>query len=478
MTKMELFKFLALLAISFELAIADDLPASRQCSDFKRCGACLAKSSSGCVWYVGPDSTGSCIESDQCDTDAHSDGECFEGKDGDRKYNKFICKGTCQTQTELGCASCLAFDAGGRKKSNISDCAWYVTPGGEPQCIARQRCRQKGFRSGKCIRGKLDQDNTEKCAAEPIDRCEARSSCGRCLASQFCSWYVEGETSKCIHNERCDDSEFENGTCTAGAITFDTEKTCEAIEGGTLSKPIESLPEIRDPGEDEVGFEKCNDFGGLCTDCLNNGCSWVNQSKECVDSCLDAPADVGCAGLRDTYKPLPVTKAPVDLTEPGDRALLQFEDIASQMCYDFKLEDRNLSLCKRVGTGGCRRCVNTKLFTAPNVRYLIPPTCKWFPDTETCYPFSSGLMGEGTDQCDDDIVVGPYEPLPPPGTTWPELVGQSYSAAHDYLTGTYGPQLRVVKILEGSIVTDDYVVTRVRIFVNKDDIVAAVPEIG
>ncbi len=29
MTKMELFRFLALLAVSFELAIADDLPASR-----------------------------------------------------------------------------------------------------------------------------------------------------------------------------------------------------------------------------------------------------------------------------------------------------------------------------------------------------------------------------------------------------------------------------------------------------------------
>ena len=57
----------------------------QSCSDIQNCGKCLNKSKFDCVWHVSDTFEGSCVESHQCDS---LDGECFEGQDGNKKYNK------------------------------------------------------------------------------------------------------------------------------------------------------------------------------------------------------------------------------------------------------------------------------------------------------------------------------------------------------------------------------------------------------
>lgn len=472
----ELLIFLVILAISVSSVAAKG---ARPCSDLKNCRKCLSQSAF-CVWQVGsPFSEGSCIESSQCDS---TDGECLKGTD-DKKENLGICGDSCETRTESGCEKCLAFDAMGRKRNENSDCAWYVEPGGERKCIFRNRCKQKGYRGGKCIMGKEDENNSARCSVEPVDRCEKRDSCDRCLRSEYCAWYTHGKMAgRCIHENLCEG--FEGGTCTMGASTVNERETCSNLRDALFTIPLEpdgNRDDVDLDDRDEVGIEKCSDFG--CTDCLNQGCSWINASKECVESCSEAPADVDCSSLE---KPPIVgigAEAPVLETKPlkddrGNRALLRFEDEASSMCYDFKLEDKNLDLCKKAGTGGCGKCVKTQLYTREDMMYIWPPTCKWFPDTQTCFPFDSGLMGEGTDECEIDVVIGPYERIPPAGTTWPMLQGQPYRDAADYLSGTYGPKMEIERVPEKSPITDDYVLTRVRLFVTSDDIVASVPTIG
>ena len=259
----------------------------------QNCGKCLNKSKFDCVWHVSDTFEGSCVESHQCDS---LDGECFEGQDGKKKYNKLVCGDTCGVHT--GMTECMAFDAMGKKKRQTknSDCAWFVN-NGEEKCIGSKRCREKGNRNGFCL-----------------------------IAA--------------------------------------------------------NLP-------------NCTDFDGLCTDCLNMGCSWINSGKECVDthSCTLAPADLGC----------------LTLPKQDNRKLLSFEDEASRMCYDFNLEDKNIDLCQKVEGGGCERCVTTQLFNPPDMAYIEPPTCKWFPETDTCYPFDSGsnttFLGEGTDKCKEPTIV-------------------------------------------------------------------------
>lgn len=426
-----------------------------------------------------------------------------------------VCGDTCGIQT--GCTECLAFDAMGKKKRQTenSDCAWFVK-NGEAKCIGSKRCREKANRIGSCIVGKPqdDEENSNQCAAEPklltLDKCEQKDSCHRCLNNDNCAWYTNGKTARCISEPRCDDRGFEGGTCTKGATTFDTKKTCGIISGAipdpyfeTKPLPIPEDPDIEfkplpeDPGielppikpkpDDEVGIEKCSDFDGLCTDCLNMGCSWINSGEICVDSCKEAPADVGCSAL----------------PKQDNRKLLRFEDEASRMCYDFKLEDKNMDLCQKAAGEGCKRCVTTQLFTPPGMVYIEPPTCKWFPETDTCYPFGGGLMGIGTDKCEEppividdpivivdpkpeDPIVKPkpedpidiYKPMPSADMTWPKLVGESFEEAKDFLSGTYGPTLEIEKITTGMMFTEDYVLTRVRLHVDRKDIVVEIPKIG
>jgi len=514
-----LFAFLVIFAFAFP-SVAAKKKGGRSCSNIKNCGKCLNKIQKGCVWHIGPDYQGSCMESTECDS---LEGECYEGSQK-KEANRRVCGDTCGTQTALGCTECLSFGAMGKTREKPkSDCAWFVQFGQEPQCMHRKRCKEPNNREGKCITGTRDDSQVaDQCAAEVrlqnLDICEGHQFCGGCLSSDACAWYENGSASRCIAKPRCDDRGFEGGTCTPADTTFDIERTCAAIVSGLkpsqhfhIDKPIVIDPDespgdwtkpividpdekpdpedpvielpivIEDPEEpivivdpiveipvrpdpedpDEVGFEKCSDFDGLCTDCLNWGCSWINAFQGCVDSCREAPADVGCDAL----------------PPQANRKLLQFEDEASQMCYNFKLENKNNDLCVKAGSGGCRKCVQTQIFTSPSEYYIVPPTCQWFPETETCFPFGNGMMGRGTDKCEDDRV-GIYEPMPGPNMSWPKLVGEPYEFAEDYFSGTYGPELEIERIPEGMFVIENYVVTRVRLYVDGTDIVVQVPRVG
>jgi len=109
-------------------------------------------------------------------------------------------------------------------------------------------------------------------------------------------------------------------------------------------------------------------------------------------------------------------------------------------------------------------------------------------------------MGIGTDKCkeppiDPIVIVDPkpedpivkpkpedpidiYKPMPSADMTWPKLVGESFEEAKDFLSGTYGPTLEIEKITTGMMFTEDYVLTRVRLHVDRKDIVVEIPKIG
>jgi hypothetical protein len=417
----------------------------------------LSKTANGCAWAAGPDFTG-CIDADKCDSEDYEGSECISGKTGDKGFNIKTCGGTCGTQSDSSCEDCLSYDPFGKDKKGA--CAWFVRPGADPQCVYNKRCKDRGFDNGKCVKGKKDgDDNSKKCAVEPIDKCEKRDSCQRCFnskkGSDNCAWYVDGEDAKCIDELRCDEKGFEMGTCHKGSTIFDTKKTCTAIQ----------------KKDDEVGFEKCSDFTGLCTDCLINGCYWVNQHKECVTSCTEAPADVGCSGT-----------TPPEIF--NDRSLLRFVSDPSEMCYNFKLEDKNTDLCMKAANQGCTKCVNTQLFTPPGMFYVTPPTCFFYPDTGYCLPEPSGMMGSGSTTCEDDVVS--ILPIAHPGfklrdgTKWPELLDEDINAAVKFLEEKYGPDLLIVPVVKGSIVIEDYRLDRVRLYVDEEtqQTIVEIPIVG
>jgi len=86
--------------------------------------------------------------------------------------------------------------------------------------------------------------------------------------------------------------------------------------------------------------------------------------------------------------------------------------------------------------------------------------------------------------CPIDITVtSPPAAIEPIGCTpsmsvWPDLVGKTGEDAKAFLESSEPCLTRVEIVLEGSAVTMDYVFTRVRIFVNKKDIVVSPPMIG
>ena len=61
---------------------------------------------------------------------------------------------------------------------------------------------------------------------------------------------------------------------------------------------------------------------------------------------------------------------------------------------------------------------------------------------------------------------------------WPQLVGMDGDLAASLLEKAYPGWYDIVILLEGSIVSMDYVLDRIRIFVNDDNIVTLVPRVG
>ena len=392
----------------------------------------------------------------ECFAKEDPSGNCLVG-DGNNPADEYLCGLTCGQKSSTGCADCLNYDLTG-DSGGKSDCVWRVKAGNEePDCVHREWCDESGNKDGKCIGGRKNRTQKNRCRVGPSDFCPGLKSCGRCLSGKFgkeCAWKIDGENPSCVAEDRCE------GDCINGSETLSVKKTCRKLKRSPIG----------------VGFETCSDFDKLCTDCLTNGCSWVRDTNECVDSCDVAPADAGCQGL-----PLESQQT----IDSFNRSLLRFDRKASQMCYKFKLEDKNERLCSKAGNGGCERCVATKIYTPPGTIFLSPPTCKYFPEGGFCAPYNCGLMGCGRDTCDDrlklvedDDSVGPA--LPPPDTTWPELVGETGEYGIEYLNDCYGKGTLFIQVVgEGDMVTKDYRLDRVRLFVNKSsDYIIRVPGIG
>jgi len=429
--------FLVLLAIFIDAEAKG--PKNKSCSKSKNCKKCL--NDPECAWQVDPDFTG-CIDISECDSDGIEEGKCLIGKTDSADGNEYACGKTCSTQSDATCEDCLDLNIFGKDKKK-SDCAWFVKPGVEPKCVYQKECTGKGFEGGKCIKGnKKKSTNSEKCDYKvPIDKCEKNDDCKKCLKKD-CAWYTNGEDSSCIAETRCADKGFETGECYKGSEIFDIKGTCKNIN----KPPKPSL-------DDEVGIEKCSNFSGTCTDCLISGCFWVNENKECYDSCLEAPQDVGCSG----------TTPPVSI---NDRALLRFDSQASEMCFKFGLEDKNDKLCGKVKPGDCTKCVETALFTPPGEFYVILPTCQFSPDTGDCFRACPALLGGCQSIC--PIPEPPLYELPPLYTEFPDLLGKDVKVATKFLEETYGPDLYIEKVVKGKdFVTEDIKENRIRLWVDK-----------
>jgi hypothetical protein len=442
--------FLVLLAIFFDAEAK--APKNKSCSKSKNCKKCL--NDPKCAWQVDPDFTG-CIDISECDSDEEEEGKCLVGKTDSQDYNEYACGKTCSTQPDATCEDCLDLDIFGSDKKK-SDCAWFVKPGTEPKCIYQKECEDKGSEGGKCIRGKKKKSkNSEKCDYKaPIDKCEKNDDCKKCLKKD-CAWFTNGKDSKCIAEKRCDDRGFEMGECYKGSEIFDYKDTCKNI-----NKP--SKPNL----DDEVGFEKCSDFSGMCTDCLISGCFWSNASKECYDSCDEAPLDVGCSG----------TTPPVSI---NNRAFTKFDSEASEMCYKFKLEDKNDKLCGKVKPGDCTKCVETTLYTPPDEFNAIQPTCQYSPDSGDCFRECPPLLGGCQSIC--PIPEPPVYELPPVGKEFPDLLGEDVKVATKFLEETYGPDLDIQKVVKGKdVVTEEIQFNRIRLWVDKktEKTIVEVPRVG
>ena len=70
--------------------------------------------------------------------------------------------------------------------------------------------------------------------------------------------------------------------------------------------------------------------------------------------------------------------------------------------------------------------------------------------------------------------------LPAEDAEWPELLGKTCSEAETFLRETYGPKLEIVVVGEGSMVTMDYRIDRVRLYVDEmtNTTITQVPRVG
>merc|ERR1711935_21243 len=117
-----------------------------------------------------------------------------------------------------------------------------------------------------------------------------------------------GEEPQCIARNRCDDNGFEGGECVVGLKNKPSRNNnqCEMAIENTWDETrrlrknkIKKRTRRRKRRRKEANIEKCSGFSGdnnesSCFTCLGQGCSWIQQLKECLDSCEDAPADVSC----------------------------------------------------------------------------------------------------------------------------------------------------------------------------------------
>jgi len=326
------------------------------------------------------------------------------------------------------CKKCL-IEGGG------SECVWFVggETGPKTGCIDGPLCEDEAYQAGTCYPGGDGKFIQMQCkAAKPPKKCEDQNKCKKCIVDDDCAFYVNGKDEQCIDKEQCDGKGYETGECHIGELFPDNKKACRRIKKG--NPPV-----------------KCNEIEGDCTTCLRNGCSWVLETQTCLDSCKDAPEEIGCYA----------TTPPVEFVDDR-RNLLRFEDEASAKCFFPDMTWDNIQLCGSV-KGDCKDCVDTLLFTDPTINYFIAPTCQIDLDTLDCVHIGGSLM------CPPDC-----------GHMWPELMSKTYEFAESFLKDTYGGYFAAISCQDGDIfcLTEDYLCNRVRLWVDDEGVIIDIPQVG
>jgi len=489
---------LAIFAISFGSAAAG--PSEQSCSDYQGCKGCLGNSNDNndCAWLVGPENTSGCVDVDMCD---EQDGECFYGVKG--TDNSHVCGNTCSARA-IGsekpsytgsCETCLEYNVfGGKGGKYRTDCAWLVRPGQPPMCIYRERCKEKQFEGGACLSGKKDGSNHgKKCAYDKVrDGCKRNRQCDDCLNSKKgtnCAWFVSDDEEenrvkhggRCIGQGLCSDPDNQ-GTCYKGTQIFKPKQTCKRIKKahGKKKGDDNDNSDSSPPSYDTV---RCSKLSGLCKQCLvKTGCQWNNDKEICIDACDDD----NCEGQTERQRHL------VSFDEPQ----------ASEMCTNHLLEKKNAKLCKDFsGRDTCSECVVTQLYVPPGAYYVIPPLCRYVPDTGDCIPTSdhsdsnndeddgsvSTCNREQSNSDDDNLQEATPPPtfkrLPRGGESWPELFNSNVNVAINNLEATYGPttlEIKVINPTNALSLTRDVRPNRVRVFVDGEtaSIIIKIPETG
>lgn len=293
---------------------------------------------------------------------------------------------------------------------------------------------------GECFKGSQDKEANRRVCG---DTCGTQTSlgCNECLSfdamgktreksESDCAWFVQfGQEPKCMDRKRCHEPNNREGQCITG--TRDDSEVADqcAAEVG--------LPNIDNCESNES-----------CDGCLSSdACAWY--ANERVARCIAKPRchDRGFEGG---------TCTPGDTTVNVERTC---DAIASgERPYHFHI-DKPYFINPDEKPGD---------WTKPIV---IDPDEK--PDPEDPVIELPIVIEEP-----ERDSAGFYESMPGPNMSWPRLVGESYKFAEDYLSGTYGPELEIERILDGMLVTEDYVVTRVRLYVDRTDIVVQVPRVG
>lgn len=485
---------LAVLAIRIDQAEAG--VAVTSCSAIPNCRQCLG--TTGCAWHTGTEDGYGCVEESYCDANLGTNGECWYGSD-DRNgsdtdvgdLNSKTCDTTCSARAHLtvgssgrqsytgSCEECLGYrydDDPGYK----TDCAWLVQPGQPPRCVHHDRCDDRQFEEGQCLRSRSDLSNApSKCAYDKVkDACEKNKGCQQCLKNTkgaSCAWFVSNDgkhargVGKCVAEGRCqpggdDVYSSDKGTCTSSSTTFFARKTCSRLK---------NPPTYRD-GDEAI----CSALNGLCTECLTaDGCQWNNEELKCVDD-------------RD------------DSSQRGRRFLALDETQANAQCARHKLTKTNEELCLEAvesvdddddGQDACDACVRTQLYVLTGEFHVVPPTCKYI--NGACVPSShehenGSTCGHWNRDESGDLVYDPgmapppaYQPLPRDGESWPDLLNTNVDVAISNLDATYGPgklQYEIIPPADVSTITKDVRPNRVRFFVDEptEKIIIREPETG
>eukprot|EP00534_Pseudo-nitzschia_fraudulenta_P002564 CAMPEP_0201117964 /NCGR_PEP_ID=MMETSP0850-20130426/2042_1 /ASSEMBLY_ACC=CAM_ASM_000622 /TAXON_ID=183588 /ORGANISM="Pseudo-nitzschia fraudulenta, Strain WWA7" /LENGTH=193 /DNA_ID=CAMNT_0047382793 /DNA_START=376 /DNA_END=957 /DNA_ORIENTATION=+ len=179
-----LLKLFAILAIATGGAFgADEDP----CKDLTSCSRCLKgidDTDDSCGWFANTDGVTSCMAKNECTGNVN--GKCYIASN-DRKTNRDTCGQSCESQS--GCESCLAYNPFGgrrrkknrglRKKRGKSGCAYLVSTGEAPTCVARSKCKkvigeEEGPEEWRCIKGRKvfgDGDRAERAITKNAEKC-------------------------------------------------------------------------------------------------------------------------------------------------------------------------------------------------------------------------------------------------------------------------------------------------------------------